>query len=198
MGGFTTSVTTMLNTILDTNHLALTSNHATSLLTVSPMVSKVVVPVCAFTTWFVPSTILMVLIRKYHKEKSPGLQTILDLLIVDSANLFLIFNFTSSLAFAYVTFELHHYIPLVLTQLTFLLITNSVVLFLASLQIIQIVKALLIFEPQTFENYPDHKVLKHSRIFVGAYTSLRLILAVAQPPVSNAVTIAITGTDVKL
>ena len=178
----------------DTNHIALSSIHATVL----PMVSKVVVPVCAFTTWFVPSTILMVLIRKYHKEKSPGLQTILDLLIVDSANLFLIFNFISLLIFAYLTFELHNYVPLVLTQLTFLLITNSVVLFLASLQIIQIVKALLIFEPQTFENYPDHKVLKHSRIFVGAYTSLRLILAVAQPPVSNAVTIAITGTDVKL
>ena len=131
------------------------------------MISKVLVPVFAFTASLIPSAILLLLIRKYHREKPPGLQTILDLLIIDSVNLFLIFNAVDLVVFLNVTIHLHEHLPLEVTQILFFFITNSAVLFLASLQIMQIVKALLIFEPQSFENYPDHKVLKHSRIFVG-------------------------------
>ena len=60
------------------------------------------------------------------------------------------------------------------------------------------VKALLIFEPQTIENYPDAKVLKHSRIFALVYATLRFILAATRPPVSSALTNAIAGSDVQL
>ena len=162
------------------------------------MISKVLVPVFAFTASLIPSAILLLLIRKYHREKPPGLQTILDLLIIDSVNLFLIFNAVDLVVFLNVTIHLHEHLPLEVTQILFFFITNSAVLFLASLQIMQIVKALLIFEPQSFENYPDHKVLKHSRIFVGVYASIRFTLSVVQPPVSNTFTKAITGTDEKL
>ena len=61
-----------------------------------------------------------------------------------------------------------------------------------------IVKALLIFEPQTFENYPDAKVLKHSRIFALVYATLRFILAATRPPVSSALTNAVAASDVQL
>ena len=129
------------------------------------MISKVLVPVFAFTASLIPSAILLLLIRKYHREKPPGLQTILDLLIIDSVNLFLIFNAVDLVVFLNVTIHLHEHLPLEVNQI---------------------------------ENYPDHKVLKDSRIFVGVYASIRFTLSVVQPPVSNTFTKAITGTDDKL
>ena len=160
------------------------------------MTLQFTVPDWAFITWFIPSTILLILISKYHKEKSPGLQTILDLLIVDSVHLFLLFNVMSLLTKAFITFELP--LSFASAQLIFSGVTNSLALFLASLQVTQIVKAMLIFKSECFEHYPDHKVLKYSRIFVGIYASSRFIFALANPPASNAITKRITGTDVKL
>ena len=147
---------------------------------------------------YIPSFILMLLIRKYHKEKPPGLQTILDLLIVDSANLFLFFNAISVIFFASSTFELHNIFPVALSLTLFYLLSNSLVLFLTSLQAGQIVKALLIFKPGFFERYLDKKVLQLSRLFIVGYSILRLFIALMSPPVSTGWTKAITGTDDKL
>ena len=160
------------------------------------MTLQLIVSICAIMTSFIASTILLVLIGKYHKEKSPGMQTILDLLIIDSVFLFLLFNVMSVLVFQVVAFKLH--LSFVFAQIMSFGVTNSVTLFLASLQVTQIVKALLIFKPECFENYPDHTVLKFSRIFVGVYAISKFIFSLANPPASNAITKMITGADVKL
>ena len=125
--------------------------------------SKMTLPIrlCAFLTWFVPSNLLVTLIGKYHNEKSPGRQTILDLLIVDSVHFFLFFNAVSAIVFVFLTFDLPNFFPLVLAPLVYYATSNSLVAFLASLQVTQIVKAILIFKAEWFEHYPDHQVLKY-------------------------------------
>ena len=163
------------------------------------MYFPIIVPVSVYLAWFIPSTILLLLIRKYHKDKAPGLQTILDLLIVDSSNLFVVQNACmATIVFATVAVDIQYHLSFVSGQLIFLLGSNSMTLFLASLQVTQIIKALLIFKPECFENYPDHEVLKRSRIFIGGYAGLKLFFALMNPPTSNAITKLITGTDTKL
>ena len=162
------------------------------------MFEQFIIPVSAFLASFIPSIILMLLIRKYHNEKCPGLQTIFDLLIIDSVDLFMLANTLSILFFMNTTFSIHKYMPDVINKLIYYLISNSLVLFLASLQVGQIVKALLIFEPGCFEHYPDHEVLKLSRVFTGGYAVLRLFFAFISPPTYHGFTKAITGSDEKL
>ena len=162
----------------------------------SKMTLQIRPEVCAFLAWFVPSNLLLTLIRKYHNEKSTGLQTILDFLIVDSVHLFLFFNAVSVIVFVFVTFHLHVFFPLILTHLVFIVTSISLVSFLASLQVIQIVKTILIFKWEWFEHYPDHEVLKYSRIFVFFYTYFRFMIDWA--PASTNITKAVTGTDEEL
>ena len=152
--------------------------------------------VFAFLAWFIPSNLLLTLIRKYHNEKSPGLQTILDFLIVDSVHLFLFFNAFTVVLFAFATFHLHDFYPHTLAYLVYYVFSNSQVAFLASLQATQIVKTILIFKWEWFEHYPDHEVLKYSRIFVFFYTYLRFMIDWA--PASTNITKAVTGTDEEL
>ena len=152
--------------------------------------------VFAFLAWFIPSNLLLTLIRKYHNEKSPGLQTILDFLIVDSVHLFLFFNALTVILFAFATFVLHDFYPLILAHLVYYVFSNSQVAFLASLQATQIVKTILIFKAEWFEYYEDHQVLNDSRIFVFFYTCLRFIFDLA--PASTSITKAITGTNEEL
>ena len=172
--------------------LAQLPNHTS----VSEMTLHIILAVCAFLVWFVPSNLLLIFIGKYHREKSPGLQTILDLLIVDAVHLFLVFNTVTLIVFVFMTSNLHDYLPLILAHLLLFATSNSLVAFLASLQVTQIVKAILIFKTEWFEHYPDDQVLKHSRIFVLIYTCLRFIFNLA--PASTSVTKAITGTDEEL
>ena len=160
------------------------------------MTLQIILTVCAFVVWFVPSNLILIFIGKYHKEKSPGLQTILDLLIVDSVHLFLVCNAVSVVVFNFVTFDLHDYLPLTLAYLLFYVASNSIVAFLASLQVTQIVRTILIFKAEWFEHYPDDQVLKHSRIFVLIYSCLRFVFDLA--PASTSLTKAITGTDEEL
>jgi len=152
--------------------------------------------VVAFLAWFIPSNLLLTLIRKYHNEKSPGLQTILDFLIVDSVHLFLFFNALSVIVFIFATFDLRDFFPLILVHLVYYVASNSLVAFLASLQVTQIVKTILIFKAEWFEHYEDHQVLNDSRIFVFFYTCLRFIFDLA--PASTSITKAITGTNEEL
>ena len=162
----------------------------------SKMTLQIILAVCAFVVWFVPSNLILIFIGKYHKEKSPGLQTILDLLIVDSVHLFLVCNAVSVVVFNFVTFELHDYLPLTLAYLLFYVASNSIVVFLASLQVTHVVKTIFIFKAEWFEHYPDHKVMKYSRIFVLMYTCLSFIFDLA--PASTSITKALTGTDKEL
>ena len=172
--------------------LAQLPNHTS----VSEMTLHIILAVCAFLVWFVPSNLLLIIIGKYHKEKSPGLQTILDLLIVDSVHLFLVFNIATAIVFVFLTPNFHDYLPLILAQLLFFVTSNSLVAFLASLQVTQIVRTILIFKAEWFEHYPDDQVLKHSRIFVLIYSCLRFVFDLA--PASTSLTKAITGTDEEL
>ena len=104
-------------------------------------------PIFVFT--IIPSTSLLKLIAKYHKEKPPGLQTILDLMVLDSVNLFHAFNASTALVFFII--EMANFYA----QLIQLLFSNCLVLFLASLQVSQfscIVSVCIGYIQGTFNN----------------------------------------------
>ena len=132
-------------------------------------------------------------------EKPPGLQTILDLLVSDSVTLFHAFNVSTALVFCLIEIaSIHGQVPFICAQMVQFLFTNCLVLFLASLQVSQVVKALLIFKPAVLEEHMDHVVRKYSRVCIGVYAGLRFCFDLAGPMESNAITKSMTGSDVKL
>ena len=92
--------------------------------------------ICIFIFAIIPSSTLLILIGKYHMEKPPGLQTILDLLVSDSVTLFHAFNLSTALVFCLIEIaSIHSQVPFIWAQLVQFLFTNCLVLFLASLQV---------------------------------------------------------------
>ena len=152
-----------------------------------------------FVFAIIPSTILLNLIAKYHKEKPPGLQTILDLMVLDSVNLFHAFNASTALVFFIIEMaNFYGQVSFPIAQLIQLLFSNCLVLFLASLQVSQIVKGILIFKVELLEHHLDHEVLKCSRISILGYGICRLLVDLSSPPESNSLFEALTGSDVVL
>ena len=91
-------------------------------------------PIFVFT--IIPSTTLLNLIAKYHKEKPPGLQTMLYLMVFDSVNLFHAFNASTALVFFIIEMaNFYGQVSFPIAQLIQLLFSNCLVLFLASLQV---------------------------------------------------------------
>ena len=152
-----------------------------------------------FVFAIIPSTILLNLIAKYHKEKPPGLQTILDLMFIDSVNLFHIFNASTTLVFFIENLaKFYGQVSFPIAQLVYFLLGNCVALFLASLQVSQMVKGILIFKAELLEHNLDEEVLKYSRIGILTYGLCRFLFDLSIPPESNALTQALTGSDVEL
>ena len=152
-----------------------------------------------FVFAIIPSTILLNLIAKYHKEKPPGLQTILDLMFIDSVNLFHTFNASTTLVFFIENLaKFYGKVSFPIAQLGYFLLDNCVALFFASLQVSQMVKAILIFKAELLEHNLDEEVLKYSRVGILAYGLCRFLFDLSISPESNALTQALTGSDVEL
>ena len=124
--------------------------------------------------WLIPSTILLFLIHQYIKKKPPGLQSVLDLLILILLKVTFGHNIVSAIARYFEQFE--GQLDTLTAKFVLFLLVNGGVLQVACLQALLIVKAILIFKPHWIADQMDSAVIRKSALFVVSYTSARFLL----------------------
>ena len=124
--------------------------------------------------WLIPSTVLLLLIHQYIKKKPPGLQSVLDLLILILMKVTFGHNVVSAIARYFEHFE--GQLDTLTAKLVLFLLVNGGVLQVACLQVLLIVKAILIFKPHWLDDQMDSVVIRKSALFVVSYTSARFLL----------------------
>ena len=108
--------------------------------------------------WFLPSTILFILIHKYIQKKAPVWQSILDLLLLDRLKVMILSNIII-ISFIYIGVFYGELKPIVAT--VFLGFSTSFISMIIIMQeIILILKALIIFKPGILTDQPDQKVIR--------------------------------------
>ena len=124
--------------------------------------------------WLIPSTILMVIIHQYIKKKPPGLQSVLDLMIMILLKVNICHNGIICLV---ASLQLTHG-QLNVTSAKFLIFlrSNVGVLSITGFQVILGVKAMLIFKPHWLAEQTDSEVVRKSSVAALVYTSTRFIL----------------------
>ena len=107
--------------------------------------------------WFLPSTILFILIHKYIQKKAPAWQSIIDLLLLDTLKVKILQNCFSVLIYSGILYQRLN--PIV-AQIMLGMTTSSLVLVLIMQEIMLILKALIIFKPGILTDQPDQKVIQ--------------------------------------
>ena len=107
--------------------------------------------------WFLPSTILFILIHKYIQKKAPAWQSIIDLLLLDTLKVKILQNCFSVLIYSGIFYQRLN--PIV-AQIMLGMTTSSLVLVLIMQEIMLILKALIIFKPGILTDQPDQKVIR--------------------------------------
>ena len=107
--------------------------------------------------WFLPSTILFILIHKYIQKKAPVWQSILDLLLLDGLKVMILSNFTT-ISFIYAGVFYGQLKPIV-AQVILGFATSCIFMIIIMQEIILILKALIIFKPGILTDQPDKKVI---------------------------------------
>ena len=102
------------------------------------------------------SAVLLVLIYRYIKRKSPGLLTVLDFLTLDCIRIWIVYiilaNSIIHSGLIYGQFEFITAQVLVFTSV------NILVLLLSAIQVTIVVKAVLIFKGQWLFDVPDERI----------------------------------------
>ena len=107
--------------------------------------------------WFLPSTILFILIHKYIHKKAPVWQSILDLLLLDGLKVMILGNFTT-ISFIYIGVFYGQLKPLV-AQVILAFATSVMAMIIIMQEITLILKAIIIFKPGILTDQPDRKVI---------------------------------------
>ena len=123
--------------------------------------------------WFLPSTLLFILIHKYIEKKAPAWQSILDLLLLDLLKVMIVFNivFFSMIYTGLFFGQLNPIIAQVYLASSTTLATLSVIM----QEIILILKIVIIFKPGILTDQPDQKVIGLFRRSSFICSCLRLI-----------------------
>ena len=124
--------------------------------------------------WFLPSTILFILIHKYIQKKAPAWQSILDLLLLDGLKVMLLQIFLSTIRLGIGIFS--GQINTLAAQVILGTSTSVASLILIMAELILILKALIIFRPGVLADQPDEKVIGLFRGTCAIMTSLRFAL----------------------
>ena len=124
--------------------------------------------------WFVPSTILFILIHKYIQKKAPAWQSILDLLLLDLLKMMILQNF-ATISIVYTGFFYGRLNP-ILAKVLLGSATSCTALIIIMQEIILIFKALIIFKPGILTDQPDQKVIKLFRRSSFVCSCIRFIL----------------------
>ena len=120
------------------------------------------------------STVILVIIYKYVKSKAPGLQTVLDLLILDCIRLGIIKNFLQTIIINLGVFN--GQLNMLAAKILFLVVVNFSALLIAFAQVTVAVKAILVFKAHWLAEVPDIQVIRISRITAGLYAFLRFFI----------------------
>ena len=124
--------------------------------------------------WFLPSTILFILIHKYIQKKAPAWQSILDLLLLDLLKMMILQNF-ATISIVYTGFFYGRLNP-ILAEVLLGSATSCTALIIIMQEIILIFKALIIFKPGILTDQPDQKVIKLFRRSSFVCSGIRFIL----------------------
>ena len=130
--------------------------------------------VCFNLLRFFISRNLLGLIETYIQKKPPGLQSILDLLILDGIKVWTVKDIFSTIVDLVGFF--HGNIDHVAAEILIQILTNLLVLSVAAVQVILVVKFMLIFQPGIFIDLPDSKVIWISRTATLIYPLLKIVL----------------------
>ena len=120
------------------------------------------------------SSIILVIIYKYVKSKPPGLQTVLDLLILDCVKLGIIKNILQTIIINLGVFN--GQLNMLAAKILFLVIVNFSALLIAFAQVTVVVKAILVFKGHWLAEVPDIQVIRISRITAGLYAFQRFFI----------------------
>ena len=124
--------------------------------------------------WFLPSTVLFILIHKYIQKKAPAWQSILDLLLLDVLKATIFQNFTN-ISIIYSGIFYGKLNP-ILAEVLLGTVTSCLALIIIMQEIILILKALIIFKPGIVTDQPDRKVIGLFRRTSFLCSSARFIL----------------------
>ena len=107
------------------------------------------------------SIIIRVIIYNYLKKKPPGLQSVLDLLIIDLVRVQM-FNYAFFMCFLFIGI-LHGQLPFLTAQLIIFILQNSDVYVLGLFQCFLVIKAVLIFRGSWIAEVTDSGILRFYR-----------------------------------
>ena len=120
------------------------------------------------------SSVILVIIYKYVTSKPLGLQTVLDLLILDCVKLGTIKNILQTIIINLGVFN--GQLNMLAAKILFLVIVNFSALLIAFAQVTVVVKAILVFKGHWLAEVPDIQVIRISRITAGVYAFLRFFI----------------------
>ena len=120
------------------------------------------------------SSAILVIIYKYVSYKAPGLQTVLDLLILDCIRLGITRNILQTIMINLGVFN--GQLNIWLAKILFGVMVNFSALLIAFAQVTVVVKAILVFKAHWLTEVPDVQVIRISRIIAGIYASFRFFI----------------------
>ena len=142
------------------------------------------------------SIICLALIFKYVQAKPPGQQTVLDLLIMDSARVWIFHNVViNTLVDCGLIYGHFGYST---AQVMLFIFSNVTILLLASVQVTIVVKAILIFKGHWLEDWDDSTILMISRLATVLYATVRFMVDYfVRDPHQSPFLVLLTNTDMK-
>ena len=117
------------------------------------------------------SSAILVIIYKYVNSKPPGLQTVLDLLILDCIRLGIMRNILQTIIINLGVFN--GQLNILAAKILFVVIVNFSAFLIAFAQVTVAVKGILVFKAQWLAEVQDIQVIRISRIIAGLYAFLR-------------------------
>ena len=122
---------------------------------------------------YVSSTVMQVIMYKYLGNKPPGLQSVLDLLIMDLLRVQIV-NYTIFMIFL-LSGYLHGHLPYDISQVIIFLSLNVNAYMLGLFQFFLAAKAVMIFQRSWIDEVSDSWVIGLSRSFALVYTFIRFM-----------------------
>ena len=122
---------------------------------------------------YVSSTVMQVIMYKYLRNKPPGLQSVLDLLLMDLLRVQM-FNYTFFIIFLLCGY-FHGHLPYDISQVMIFLSLNVNVCLLGLFQFFLVTKAVMIFRRPWLDEVSDSWVIGFSRSFALMYTFIRFM-----------------------
>ena len=160
-------------------------------ITTTSMIAQIILGIVKSIS-FTISTSLFLVIYKYLKGKPPGLQTVLDLLIIDCLKILL---FNNTFSWLLISLGFYGQINFICSQIIIFIANNFFCFLVAMFQATVIVKATLIFRGHWIGDMEDCVVIGLARIFAGMYATIRFLVDFIPPARPNTVTKLLTATS---